>query len=125
MAYLERKSVDGAHAIYHQGDPSDTLDLVAVGQLNIEVAGPEGRRLGVRRVMTNTVVGEMGFFRQTARSASVFSDGPAILFTLTRDNFNRMRRERPDLASAFDDFIVRVLADRVESGNREIAALIP
>jgi hypothetical protein len=36
-----------------------------------------------------------------------------------------MRRERPDLASAFDDFIVRVLADRVESGNREIAALIP
>ncbi len=125
MAYLERKSVEGALAIYHQGDPSDTLDLVAVGRLNIEVAGPDGRRMGVRRVMTNTVVGEMGFFRQTARSASVFSDGPAILFTLTRENFNRMRRERPDLASAFDDFIVRVLADRVESGNREIAALIP
>ncbi len=125
MAYLERKNVDGAHTIYNQGDPSDTLDLVAVGRLNIEVASPDGRRVGVRRVMTNTVVGEMGFFRQTARSASVVSDGPAILFTLTRDNFNRMRRERPDLASAFDDFIVRVLADRVESGNREIAALIP
>jgi sulfate permease, SulP family len=125
MAYLERKRVDGAHEIYRQGDPSDTLDLVAVGRLNIEVAGPDGRRLGVRRVMTNTVVGEMGFFRQTARSASVFSDGPAVLFTLTRENFNRMRRERPDMASAFDDFIVRVLADRVESGNREIAALIP
>jgi sulfate permease, SulP family len=125
MAYLERKSVDGARAIYHQGDPSDTLDLVAVGRLNIEVASNDGRRLGVRRVTTHAVVGEMGFFRQVARSASVYSDGPATLFTLTRANFNRMRRERPDLASAFDDFIVRVLADRVENGNREIAALIP
>jgi sulfate permease, SulP family len=125
MTYLQRKNVAGVQAIYHQGDPSDTLDLVAVGRLNIEVASTDGRRLGVRRVMTHSVVGEMGFFRQVARCASVISDGPATLFTLTRANFNRMRRERPDLASAFDDFIVRVLADRVESRNREVAALIP
>lgn len=124
MAYLERKNVDDAQEIYHQGDPADTLDLVAVGQLNIEVAGTEGKRLGVRRMMTHTVVGEMGFFRQAVRSASVSSDGPTILFTLTRANFDRMRGQRPDLASAFAEFIVRILADRIESANREIAALI-
>jgi SulP family sulfate permease len=124
IAYLERKDVDGAQEIYHQGDAADTLDLVAVGRLNIEVASTEGNRLGVRRVMAHTVVGEMGFFRQAVRSASVSSDGPAILFTLTRANFDRMRGERPDLAGAFAEFIVRVLAERVESANREIAALI-
>ena len=124
MAYLERKKVDGGQEIYHQGDPADTLDLVAVGRLNIEVAGKDGQRLGVRRMMTHTVVGEMGFFRQAARSASVSSGGPTTLFTLTRANFDRMRRERPDLATAVAEFIVRVLADRIESANREIAALI-
>jgi sulfate permease, SulP family len=34
-----------------------------------------------------------------------------------------MRRERPDLASAFDDFIMRVLADRIDFANRAVAAL--
>lgn len=124
MAYLERKNVDNTQLIYQQGDPADTLDLVAIGRLNIEVAGAGGQRFGVRRMMTHTVVGEMGFFRQATRSASVSSDGSAILFTLTRANFDRMRRERPDLTSTFTEFIVRVLANRIESANREIAALI-
>ncbi len=122
--FLERKNVDGAQVIYRQGDPSDTLDFVAFGRLNIEVANAEGRRLEIRRMMAHTVVGEMGFFRQIARSASVSSDGPAVLFTLTRANFDRMRRERPDLANAIADFVVKVLADRIEGANREIAALI-
>jgi hypothetical protein len=35
-----------------------------------------------------------------------------------------MRRERPDLASAFDDFILRILADRIEFANSQVATLI-
>jgi sulfate permease, SulP family len=125
MAYLERKNVDRGQVIYRQGDPSETIDLIAVGRLNVEVTSADGRNLRVRRMATHTVVGEMGFFRQAVRSASVSSDGAAIIFTLTRANFDRMRRERPELANAFDVFIVRVLADRLESTNREIKALIP
>jgi hypothetical protein len=34
-----------------------------------------------------------------------------------------MRREQPDLAGAFNDFIVRVLADRLDATNHEVAAL--
>jgi SulP family sulfate permease len=89
----------------------------------IDIALAGGESLRVRRVTTHTVVGEMGFFRQSVRSATVSSDGPATLFTLTRANFERMRRERPDLASAFDDFIMRSLADRLDFANRTVAAL--
>ena len=124
-AYLERKNVDGGQVIYRQGDPAETIDLIAVGRLNVEVTGSDGMRVRVRRMATHTVVGEMGFFRKAVRSASISSDSPAVVFTLTRANFDRMRRERPDLAGDFIEFIVRVLADRIESANREIAALIP
>lgn len=51
------------------------------------------------------------------------SEGTSTLYTLTRNNFERMRRERPDLASAFNDFILRVLIDRVNFSDREIAVL--
>jgi hypothetical protein len=36
-----------------------------------------------------------------------------------------MRQERPDLASAFDAFVIRTLADRIDSRDREVAALEP
>jgi SulP family sulfate permease len=125
ITYLERKNVDGSQILYSEGEPADTLDLVAAGHLSIDVANPEGSSLRVRRIMTQTVVGEMGFFRHALRSATVSSEGPAILFTLTRTNFERMRRESPNLANAFDDFIMRVLADRLDFATRELAALEP
>jgi SulP family sulfate permease len=79
--------------------------------------------LRVRRITTHTVVGEMGFYRRSVRSATVSSDGPATLFTLTRANFERMRRENPDLSNAFDDFVIRILADRYDFATREVTAL--
>jgi hypothetical protein len=123
IAYLERKDTAGSQILYRQGEPADTVDLVAAGNLAIEITTGEGRSLRVRRIMTHTVVGEMGFVRHAARAATVSTDGPAILFTLTRANFERMRRERPDLAGAFDDFILRILADRIDFANRALEAL--
>jgi SulP family sulfate permease len=124
-AYLERRDIDGSQILYREGEPADTIDLLSAGHLAIDIAQQDGKSLRVRRIMTHTVVGEMGFFRRSARSATVSSDGPVTLFTLTRSNFERMRHERPDLASAFDDFIMRVLAERIEFKDRGLAALQP
>ena len=123
VAYLERKDVDGARILYREGEAADTIDLVAAGNLAIDISKGNDESLRVRRIMTHTVLGEMGFFRRAVRSATVSSEGPATVFTLTRDNFQRMRRERPDLASAFVDFIIRTLSDRVDFANRAVAAL--
>jgi len=59
------------------------------------------------------------------RSATVSSEGAATVFTLTRANFERMRRERPDLANAFCDVVIRIIADRLDGAHREVAALAP
>jgi SulP family sulfate permease len=125
IAYFDRKDIESSQILYRQGEPADTLDLLAAGQLVVEVALPNNKRLPVRRLMIHTVVGEMGFFRHSNRAATVSSEGTAVLFTLTRTNFERMRRERPDLSGAFTDFILRVLADRIDAATREIAALEP
>jgi len=53
----------------------------------------------------------------------LIAGGPATLFTLTRANFERMRRERPDLATAFDDFTLRILSNRVDFVSRAVVAL--
>ena len=123
MAYVERREVAGAQVLYREGDPADNIDLVAAGTLVVDIAKGGGHPLRVRTITTHTVVGEMGFCRRAARSATVSADGPATFFTLTRRNFERMRRERPDLASAFDDFLLRVLAERITLSERTVLAL--
>jgi SulP family sulfate permease len=123
VAYLERKDVTGSQILYREGEPADTIDLVAAGNLAIDITNDNRESMRLRHMTTHTVVGEMGFVRHSVRSATVSSDGPATLFTLSRANFERMRREHPDLAIAFDDFIIRVLADRIDSANRAVAAL--
>ena len=119
----KRKDIASSQVLYRQGEPADTVDLVAAGKLAIDIAQDDGGSLLMRRINTQTVIGEMGFFRQSSRSATVSSDGPVTLYTLTRINFEKMRRERPDLAIAFDDFIMRVLADRIEFAGRQVASL--
>jgi SulP family sulfate permease len=121
VASLERRDTEDGEVLYREGEPADAVDLLAAGTLVIDMRRPDGGQLRVRRMMMHTVVGEMGFVRRSVRSATVSSEGPATVFTLTRERFERMRRERPDLASAFDDFLMRALADRVDAVNRAAA----
>ena len=74
---------------------------------------------------THAVIGEMGFFRRVPRSATVSAEGPVSFFTLRRDEFDRMRRQQPALAIAFDEFLLRSLSDRLILTDRMIAALSP
>jgi SulP family sulfate permease len=123
LPYFQRKELTGSQVLYRRGEPADSVDLVASGSLAIDVAGGPGGSLRRRRIMTHTVVGEMGFFRRSVRSATVRSDGPATVFTITRDSFERMRKERPDLALAFSELIIAVLAERIEFADRVVTAL--
>jgi SulP family sulfate permease len=124
MTYLDRRDVAGAQVLYRAGDAADNIDLVAAGNLVVDIPDDAtGQLLRVRRITTHTVVGEMGFIRRSVRTATVSSDGPATFYTLTRASFERMRRERPELAHAFDDFLLRTMADRVNMADRLLVAL--
>ncbi|MGN6831201.1 SulP family inorganic anion transporter [Paucibacter sp. M5-1] len=124
IAYLERHEVASSQVLYAQGDDSDEIDLVAAGRLVVDVTDANtGRTVRTRVVTTCSVVGEMGFFRGVPRSATVSTEGPASRYTLTRAAYERMRRERPAVAIAFDTFLLRTLSDRINVADRMVAAL--
>ncbi|MGE3066370.1 MAG: SulP family inorganic anion transporter [Hyphomicrobiaceae bacterium] len=122
--YFVRTGIEADTVLYRQGEPSDTIDLVAAGTIAITVTDIAGGSRRVRRMMGHTVVGEMGFFRGTARAASVSAETDAVVYTLTRASYERLVAEQPELGASFHRFIIRVLADRVAFANQEIAALV-
>ena len=122
--YFERVEAERREVIYRQGDPADTVDLVLSGALAVEIVTPDGVRTRVRRMMGQTVVGEMGFYRRTERVADVVAEQPSVLYRIDRETFRRLQQEAPQLAEQFNQFIIRVLADRLEFANRETSALL-
>lgn len=125
LAYFDHKRVAKGTEVYRQGDPAGTIDFVACGSVAIMLKGtPEAPLVRIRTMVTRTVLGEMGFFRKTARATSVIADEDSEIYTLTRSRFEQMRADDPALANRFIDFIVRTLADRVDFANKEIAALL-
>lgn len=123
LSRLQRRRFDAPTTLYREGEPADAIDLVAAGRLGIERVGPDGRPRRLRTLTTRTAVGEMGFIRRVPRSATVVTEGPATLYTLTRPAFVQLRRERPELAAAFDDFLLRTMAERLTVTERMVAAL--
>lgn len=123
LARLQRRRFEAGTTLYRQGDAADAIDLVAAGRLAIEWVAPDGRRHHLRTLVTRTAVGEMGFIRRVPRSATVVTVGPTTLYTLSRTAFEQLRRERPELAAAFDDFLLRTLAERLTVTEQTLSAL--
>ncbi len=122
--FFKRNEFKAGTVLYEQGQPSDTIDLIASGRVAIVVNSGEGPALNLRCMTGNTVIGEMGFFRARPRAASVVAERDGVVYTLTRESFNRLLDDEPAHGAAFMAFIIRVLADRIDFANREIAALV-
>jgi len=123
LAFLEQRSVAAGETVFGQGEPSDSIELLVEGRVQVVLTLPDGTRLRLRTMLEQTVLGEMGFFRKVPRSASVVADQPSQLYRVSRDAYERMLAEAPDVAAALHRVIIATLADRLAFANSEIAAL--
>ena len=124
LPYLDRHEIEIGEPLFRQGEPPDSVEILASGCVAITIEDELGRPIRLRRMMGYTVVGEMGFYRQVPRTASVIAEERSVVFRLTRESFDKMQREDPAAASVFHKLIIRLLSDRLEFANREISALL-
>jgi SulP family sulfate permease len=71
----------------------------------------------------HTIVGEMGLYRMLPRGASVRADQLTIAYRMSTEAMARMEQDDPALAYAFHKLVIRTLAARLDSANREVAGL--
>lgn len=77
----------------------------------------------MRRSSRQTVIGEMGFFRETARSASVVAETATVLYSLSRANFEGLKHDHPLVHDALLHFVIRILADRLDMASAELTTM--
>jgi SulP family sulfate permease len=124
LSYMKRLDVPADHQLIVQGDLSHELFFIETGKVKVTVELDSGRNMRVRTMSGGTVVGEIGLYLNQRRVASVITEEPCVLYRLSADALTRMERENPALASAFNEFMVRVLAERITQQNRTLRALV-
>jgi SulP family sulfate permease len=122
-AYLEKIQLKPGEYLIHQGEPFSDLYFIEFGQVSIYLELENEQRMRLHTPGAGTIVGELGFYLDVPRSASVIADFNTIAYRLTRRAMEEMKAKDPELAIAFDELMLRVVAERLVATNRTLAAL--
>jgi sulfate permease, SulP family len=123
VAALEPANPVDEHYLCRQGDDTDSLLFVERGRLSVVVERPDQAPIRHRVFGANTVVGEIGFFLDVPRTASLRLDRDTEVWALGREAFERLKLQQPDLTAALLTYTVRTQAERLSFATRQIAAL--
>ena len=113
-AGLRRRAYRRDEVIVHQGDPADTLHLIAAGHASVRVTMPGGEYVVVAILGPGDAFGEHALVSgPTSRGATVVSLDRCETLSLGRNEFERLRTAYPGV----DRFLVDLLARRVDKLN--------
>ena len=121
--YCHRREVEAGDVIARQGEAADSMHFILEGRIGIIVDLGEGRAMRVRSLGRHTTIGEMGLITRRARSANIQAEAASVLYELTADSYERMKREEPALSQALLGYIISVMAERLSFANRAIGVL--
>jgi SulP family sulfate permease len=123
--YMERVCVAAGAYVIRQGAAANDLFFIEQGEFSVqlEIEGEDPVRL--RTMRAGTVFGEIALYLDVPRSASVVATEGAVYYRLTRDSLGEMQVKDPELALAFQDYLIQLLSDRLVDLNRTIRDLSP
>jgi len=123
MGYLEKAELEEGECLLRQGEKSDCLYFTESGQLSIYLNLESEEQVRLQTLSARLIIGEMGLYRGTTRTASIVADEPSVVYGLPKATLERMKKDNPRLAVSLHEFIATQLADRLADTTRLLGAL--
>jgi sulfate permease, SulP family len=124
IPFLDKVRIEGGAYLIRQGDESDALYFIERGGVTVYLELEGQQRVRLQSLEGGTVVGELGLYLGTKRSASAIADYQTIAYRLTRSALLAMKEQEPELAAAFHEFMIRQTCERLASVNRLVEAML-
>ena len=124
LGYLTEVQFNEGDELIKQGNASRDLYFMEEGDVSVYLRPAAGEMVRIRRTGPGTVLGELGFYLDTPRTASVIADGPGKAYRLTADALNEMERRHPALAAALHRFMADLLAERLLRTTHTLEAVL-
>lgn len=113
LASTRRRHFARGEVVIHEGDPSDSLHLVASGRLAVRVSTPSGESVTVNLLGRGGFFGELSLLtggQDAHRSATVVALEPTETLAVSAGAFGELCRRHP----AVERLVASLLARRVE-----------
>ena len=124
LSYFSSRDVNAGHVLCKQGGMSNEIYFIDAGECSVFIETESGERHRIRRTTVGSVFGELGFYLGTPRTATVIADTDSKILTMDAQSLKRMEQDRPDLASIFHQWMVRVVTRRLLNTTRTLRAVI-
>jgi len=116
LSMARRRTFSRGEVVFHEGDPADSLHLIAKGRFAVRVTTPLGETATLAIRGPGEAFGELALVSDAPRSATVAALEPAETHSLFRREFDQLRRDHP--------FVNRVLVAVLAASVRRMDELI-
>ena len=113
LPYLELVHVKAGDPLVRQGDAPHSLYIVTDGKLTTRLETQGQPRTRLETMGAGSLVGELGFYTATPRTASVVADVDSSVYCLTQASMARLETAEPQQAAHLHALLARLMADRM------------
>jgi sulfate permease, SulP family len=99
------------------------MHFILEGRIGIIVSLDDALSTRVRSLGPHTTIGEMGLITGQARSATIRAEVDSVVYALTFEAYERLRRENRPLSQALLTYVVKVMAERLNFASKTIGVL--
>lgn len=111
--FATRRTLVSGEALVRAGEASDGYFVVEDGQLSVTIPSLHGEAFRIRTVGPGALIGEVGHYTKSPRTATVEALGACTILYMGGDALHRMEEEAPHLALSLHKEAARYLATRL------------
>ena len=111
-AESDRRVLRRGEVLVHEGDPSDRFYVVLSGRFSVHKQDSTGP---VAEIAQGELVGEIGFFAELPRTATVLAARDSLVLEISRSRFEKAAETLPGLREAVTTFLARRFATQSPS----------
>lgn len=114
--YFHEINVPSGAVLWHQDDAPDCLYLVGKGILKATwKATEEDKARPVESILPGTMAGELGFFTDKRREATLIAENECVLWIMRRSDYEKLLQDEPNLANEFMRLALNFSAERLNA----------
>ncbi|OFE18777.1 Crp/Fnr family transcriptional regulator [Humibacillus sp. DSM 29435] len=117
---MARLHMERGDVLFHEGDPGDTLYVIAEGKIKLGRTSPDGRENLVAILGPGEMFGELSLFDPGPRTMTATAVAEAQLLVLRNESLMAVLTGRPGVATA----LLAALAQRLRRTNEHLADLV-
>ena len=117
--HCQEQSLDAGSTLFSEGDFGDSLYVIKEGLL--EIFKKDGKNdLSIALLRPGAMVGEMALIEGKPRSANVRAVEASRLLSLSKPDFDQLKKSDPEVATKFQDELLLLFSNRLRTTTEKL-----